>query len=361
MQIDGHHGMTYAVARLAGFKAKEAATIAYAAQYVDDATNDGLIQFVSGEMYERIATAHKMLDYRNSVQLADHLVWIPFHFLPGNGGLPPGESPDTLEHKLSTKLICTPDSHIAREMLRAAFTDHKRTRALHRLGVAMHVYADTFAHQGFAGILHPVNAVTDLDSKNHETLLKKTLDKLTGFFVGQTLPIGHGAALSLPDQPTLHWSYTNGTGERRTRDNLAIFKDAAQAMYKVMKCHLAGDLEVNVEKQAPMPARDFDAITSALMSETDPDGEVRHRGWLEKIRGGYFSFGAEQLDYIPKGDGSWKYAALGTLKAKDSGDERYPFNSRFLLSDWKQFHDAVQAHRLAVLHEILPRYGICAC
>jgi hypothetical protein len=29
-------------------------------------------------------------------------------------------------------------------------------------------------------------------------------------------------------------------------------------------------------------------------------------------------------------------------------------------SDWKRFHDALQVHRLQVLHEILPRYSICA-
>jgi hypothetical protein len=31
-----------------------------------------------------------------------------------------------------------------------------------------------------------------------------------------------------------------------------------------------------------------------------------------------------------------------------------------LKSDWKHFHDALQAHRQDVLHDVLPRYGICA-
>ncbi len=31
----------------------------------------------------------------------------------------------------------------------------------------------------------------------------------------------------------------------------------------------------------------------------------------------------------------------------------------FLKSDWKLFHDAIQEHRLTVLHDILPKYGIC--
>ena len=32
----------------------------------------------------------------------------------------------------------------------------------------------------------------------------------------------------------------------------------------------------------------------------------------------------------------------------------------FLISDWKMFHDALQAHRFEVIHEILPKYGISA-
>ncbi len=361
MQIDGHHGLTYVVARLAGFDARDAGTIAYAAQYVDDATNDGLIRFRSGEMYDRIATAHKMLDYRNSVQLADHLVWIPFHFLPGNGGLTAGQCPDTREQALSDKLICTPDSHIARDMLKAAFLDQRRPRALHRLGIAMHVYADTFAHQGFAGILHPVNAVTDLDSDSHKTFVDHVRDKLVGFFVGEALPIGHGAALSLPDQPTLKWSYTDGHGKHLFRDNLAIFKDAAQAMYKALRCYRANDMDVRIEQQAPMADRDFAAIVTMLESQGDPDGDVRHAAWLTAIRDGYFSFGPEPIGYIGKGEGSWKHAAVGTTRETDAEGEIFPYMPGFMASDWKRFHDSVQAHRLAVLHEILPKYGICAC
>ncbi len=51
MQIDGHHGLTYIAARLAGFTAYDAQVIAYSAQYVDDATNWGVLRFDNGAMY----------------------------------------------------------------------------------------------------------------------------------------------------------------------------------------------------------------------------------------------------------------------------------------------------------------------
>src|ERR1700735_4575627 len=103
MQIDFHHGVTYVTARLAGFTPAEATTIATAAQYVDDAVNSGTVSFDNGAMYARISSAHKMLDYRNFEALADHLVWLPFHFLPGNGGLPAGQHP---EGPFVKKLVC---------------------------------------------------------------------------------------------------------------------------------------------------------------------------------------------------------------------------------------------------------------
>lgn len=76
MQIDFHHAVTYVLARLAGFEHAKADVVAYAAQYVDDATNEGLIHFTNGAMYKRTSSAHKMLDYKNFADLANRQVWI---------------------------------------------------------------------------------------------------------------------------------------------------------------------------------------------------------------------------------------------------------------------------------------------
>jgi len=115
MQIDFHHGVTYTVARLAGFTHAQADIVAYSAQYVDDAINAGLIKFDNDSLFCRISSAHKMLDYRNFQDLANHRVWIPFHFLPGNGGFPASEDP---KGTFIEKLICRPNSHVAKDMVR---------------------------------------------------------------------------------------------------------------------------------------------------------------------------------------------------------------------------------------------------
>ncbi|MGJ8647814.1 MAG: DUF6765 family protein [Marinomonas colpomeniae] len=355
MQIDGHHTLTYVVARLAGLDHKDADIVAYSAQYIDEATNEGVIKFDNGAMYHRTSSAHKMMDYRNSDTLANQRVWVPFHFLPGNGGLLAGENP---EGKFIEKLICKPDSHVARDMLKSMMADSHKNYSLHRLGITLHVYADTFAHQGFAGVNHKINEVHNLSSGNSEKDAS-FFDKMKNFFVSTMFPLGHGASLSHPDKPFLKWTYKDGLGNNIERNNHKIFCDAAEAMCRVIQCYIAADNAMDLSKQKGLKESDKILISDLLIRFTSDDGEKRHRDWLEVISSGIFSFGSINLNFIPKGEGSWKYQAIKQDKATDDDDEIFQYNPDFLKSDWKLFHDALQAHRFDVLHDILPKYGIC--
>lgn len=355
MQIYGHHGLTYIAARFAGFNSKEAAKVAYCAQYVDDATNAGVIKFDNGAMYNRISSAHKMLDYRNSKELANHQVWAPFHFLPGNGGLPAGDNP---EGSFINKLVCKPDSYVARDMLKLAIADRNKPYALHRLGITMHVYADTFAHQGFTGNNHKLNEVSDLESSEAD-LDQSFFSKIANWFVSNAFPLGHGAALSHPDRPYITWQYVNGLDETVKRDNREIFFNATDMMCRAMKCFFNADQTVELDKVTGIPPQDAQLIKDMIASIDDDSGEVRHAKWLEAIAEGKFSFGAEVVEYIPKGAGSWKHQSIGQLAPVDDKNDQFTYNQSFLSSDWKMFHDALQAHRFDILHDVLPKYGIC--
>jgi len=356
MQIDGHHTLTYIAARFAGYKHSPASIIAYSAQYVDDATNSGVIHFDNKAIYSRISSAHKMLDYRNSDELSNHRVWIPFHFLPGNGGQPAGKNPGK---KFIRKLVCKPDSHVARDMLRACVNDCKKPYALHRLGITMHVYADTWAHQGFAGVNHKINRVSHLNS-NNKSLDRSYFNKIVNFFLSETFPLGHGAALSHPDRPSLIWEYENGLGEKIKRDNPSIFYDAVDKMCRSMQCFRFKDYTMNLESMAGLPAKDKQKITSLIKSINGKTAEERHEKWLKEIKKGSFSFGPVDLTYVAKGKGSWKHKSIGQLKAADTMSDRFSYKESFMKSNWKNFHDALQAHRFDILHDVLPKYGICA-
>ncbi len=364
MQIDFHHATTYVIARFSGMTHSNAAIVAHAAQYVDDATNDTLIRFSNQAMYKRIASAHKMIDYRNLPGLANHQVWIPFHFLPGNEGKPASENPDA---DFRHKIICRPNSPIAQDMVKACIKDKHKPNALHRLGITMHVYADTWAHQGFAGINDKINLVKEVKDEQQNPdpgLLTRVkdyfsdkFDEKTSEFIGGALPLGHGAALSYPDRPFLKWHYTNGEGQFIERDNPKDFIEAANHLCIAMRRFQAGDADADIPGLA---TADREQLNQMFQNTLDEDGDTRHKIWLKAIADGEFSFGAEKLTYIAKGKGSWKHQAIGDTRNKQLKSQTFEFTPAFMHSDWKYFHDALMAHRFAVIHDILPRYGICA-
>lgn len=227
----------------------------------------------------------------------------------------------------------------------------------------MHVFADTFAHQGFAGVQHKINEVNDLKLLNEDTdMVNKVssyfgelFDDITQKFISGVTPLGHGPALTCPDKPYLEWSYTNGLGEEVHRKNIEIFEMAVRSMiadmitYREDPDYDASNMEVDIKKII----QNFDEFR-------EEEGEDRHKRWLESIANGDFSFGSETIEFIPKGIGSWKHKAVGIVKATDEKDDENPeYSHEFLSSDWKLFHDALQAHYFDVIHDILPKYNIC--
>lgn len=345
MQIDFHHAVTYVTARIAGFTQPDARIIAYAAQYVDDATSSGAVFFTNGAMYSRISSAHKSIDTLNLKDVEDRLVWAPFHFLPGN------ERSDALDKLFVNRLVCRPNSDVARAMLDAAFAPAVKSKptALYRLGISLHVFADTWAHQGFAGVIDPVNEVHNAQDTGNSGVFDGVLQQcLDSILEGAAPALGHGKAYIYPDMPFLTWSYTNGRGEAIDRDNTGSFSEAAEALCEAM------------QRYRGMPAtgigpEDKARIQSFFSGFKDQDGKKRHAKWLNSIAQGAFSFGPETVSYDADGDSSWKAQTLGSSRDLP----KYPYYQGFLQSNWKYFHDALQEHRLTVLHEVLPAFDIC--
>jgi len=371
MQIDFHHAVMYVISRLAGFTPAEANVISYASQYVDDATNNGIIEFTNGAKYSRISSAHKTTDPRNINEVINQTVWVPFHFLPGNSGLKEGEDPDGGFIK---KLICRPYSFVARDMLKKCIDDSHKPFALHRLGITLHVLADTFSHQDFAGVINTMNikgniVVDSNDSsfKNIEKKLKRlnryyhSDNKFYNFFlqlickiIGSVFPLGHGTVLTLPDLPYLKWSYTNNPDIPFPRDNPDIFIKAVNHIYNFLKKYRNKDFENTIQEE--IPTKYLEEIRKNILEFTDESGDERHKRWLGAIANGQFGY-KENVSYVAKGSGSWKHQALNTVNDEDLG--KYEYTDKFLTSDWKMFHDALQKHQYEITHEILPNYGIC--
>ncbi|MGB7412833.1 MAG: DUF6765 family protein, partial [Thermosynechococcaceae cyanobacterium] len=293
-------------------------------------------------------------------------------FLPGNGGLPAGQSP---AGSLIEKLICRPNSCVAQDLVVACFDaascqgvkeSEPQSHNLYRFGIAMHVYADTWAHQGFAGINHPVNeakilvdAQGNLDPRSTERVKRyfhqNITNRLARLVISEGFPLGHGAVLSNPDRPYLKWGYINGLDQRIMRDNPSDFLEAADQMCRWMQRYRIGDAGADCPG---LPLDDQQKMAQLLQTTRERSSKARHKVWLDAVASSHFSFGPAPVHYRAKGKGSWKYEAIGTEAVIDTGDEVFPFHAAFMGSHWKRFHDALKDHRAYVVDQLLPKYGI---
>ncbi len=311
MQFDFHHAVTYVAARLAGFGRTEAGIVARCAQYVDeaDATKPGQ------------ANAKTLRPCIGG--LVGHPVTALFHVLPGNGGLPAGESPSA---DFVDKTVCVADSPPARAMIAGAIAERDRPEGLHRLGLALHVYADSWAHHGFAAVLDPVNEVSEHaeigDCGVFPEGLGAAFERLKK---DPCIAFGHRRAGKFPDLPFLAWRYVNGGGKTVERDSTAFFGDAANCLYLALRRFIAGDPEFPVEGLDSDHRR---TIGGLFANSRSTDGDLRHQEWLNAIRDDAFGFGAEFLSYH-----------------MDGGDDAL-------------FAEAVAAHVAHLTEEVLPAFGI---
>lgn len=377
MQKDFHFGVTYTVARLAGFEERDAHRIAYSAQFVDDAVHEGILTFKNRASYAFIASAHKMLDYRNFKELANKYVWIPFHFLPGNRII---EEYEGKSSNFEQRLVCRPNSEVAQAMVDNCIKNNDKSFALHLLGVTMHVYADTWAHQGFCGVTSHLNTVGDIydfegvrDDQMHEHIkefystgsylpwwlsflktlkVHKLIDIIKSKFVNGINPIGHGSVLSYPDLPFKKWQYKNWNGDLISRDNPDDFYQAVIHMFQVMK-RFRGE-----EDNSEAIKSDFDLIKSILKNNNSENDEIRLTHWLQLLNSGQFSFGQDSVEYKRHGVGSWMFEGLGFLNDEEFSFDELDYPHGFMAKDWKLLHDALAFHRFSVLNVILPKFGI---
>lgn len=354
MNIDFHYGVIYVVTRLAGMDREQAQIVAHACQYVDDSTFPGILEFQDGETYERFASAHSMYDFKNASNKDDRVVWAPFHFLPAGHG-------ETLEEKS----ICRPDSEIARAMVRRAIAGERANNSLHRLGITLHVYVDTWAHQGFSGTISRHNVVKTLvgDDHDHATwfgklkeLLEFAEDNALSHVLDSISKLGHGAALHFPDMPWAKWKYVNGHDMEIERENLPDFIQAADMACKAVQGFL--NQNTQYETEPGLSPEEKEALKNLLGSIQSHDEKVRFSVFAKAIAEGKVPGIKEDIPtYISKGVGSWKHDATGIEKV-DDGEEKPKWSQQFEDSNYRKFHDAIKEHRFVVTQEILPQHHV---
>ncbi len=359
MQKDFHFDVIYVLARYAEFSHEDAFTIAYSSQYVDDATHGGFIYFSNAPSYYHMrsvtCTDNKEF-YENLDEAVNNHTWLPFHFVPGNN---PGSFAGT-EYEYRARMICRPNSEIAQKMVAECINNGNKS--LHRLGITLHSYADTWAHQGFAGVVSPLNVLRDIfDSESGNSFLKivSPLDDIADRLISANMnrfPLGHLTALHCPDIPYLEWEYIDREGNSSGRvHNIERFMDAVSNIWIVLKRYQASDVNGNIPV---IPDYVYNAFKDSFLRFAHYNADKRHELWQQALSEDWFGFGKINIPYISSGPGSWKSIALGKDDIRHTPNEVFEMSNEFMKSDWKQFHDSVMAHIDFMLNVLLPENGV---
>lgn len=359
MQTDMHYYGTYAMARAAGITPAVCKTIAFAAQFVDDNAAQRHIEFDDGGRVDAQATAHHVSDILKNLEKKDQRqVWLPFHFLPGNEG-----------DSFTERLICRKNSDIAKDMVSNHVGFASRDFGAHLIGIAAHVYADTFAHHGFSGVSSRFNKVdnksigfnTALDPDIEDYIKGKAADFFRrngingGLFanikswLAETVSgaLGHGAVATYPDRPYLEWEFEyEHTKARVVRNNPQDFLEGCKALHTMF---------VNYGKKN-QDHSDGDGVAFGTIEKTvkgiikvQGAKKIRVKQWKKAAKDGELSGSKFSIpDYKEE---TWLKDATKKMNSAKNSESA-------LDSDLYRFYQAASLHRQFVLRELLPDYQL---
>ena len=373
MQVDMHYYGTYAMARAAGLSAADCHIIAIAAQFVDDNAGKDTVWFADGARLDVDATAHHAFDVANIDPEDQRHVWVPFHFIPGNEGT-----------EYTERLICRKDSEVVRELVNHHVSMAEKTYFLPLIGITAHVYADTFSHYGFSGVSSRKNRIDghslqivnehefETDLQNHIREKSVTFQQRYGRESG-FLPnikrwwrsvkseaietgsgaLGHGAVLTYPDRPYMHWQFRYedprgiGRNDMQDRNNPRTFLEGAEALHGMFK-----RVRQIRDTVAADNGREWNEIVERVKAILEKPGRKEERigHWQQAAAtGDLYAGSGEPMPFYEEHDWNEQREHLA--------DERAD-SSVVLDKAVFQFYQAAAVYRVYVLRDLLPKYGL---
>lgn len=346
MQKDFHFCTIYVLCRCNGMSPESSKKVAYASQHTDDAKYAHALDFENGGRFQQVLSAHKFIHPGVFSTESQYRIYVPFHFIPGNHG-----------NRFQERMVCRQNSEIAQKMVQEVANLKGKLCQLHRLGIALHVYADTWSHQNFSGLQADLNDVEEVDVLNEDKVgIARLFSSFFRDIIEALIPyIGHAEAATLPDEPYREWTFDHVYQKRHMhRKNWLICQDACKAIYQQIKAFLIKNRDFRNDK--PVAWGNVKGTITNLFKQKG-DLEERCRNWAENINASSFGFTCEPEERdLTYDDREWFRAAVEVEKMDDS--DKYNKKDDFHLSDWKHFHDAAASHRFFVLQETLSPLGI---
>ena len=203
MNIEFHYYIIHYLCNHAGFSREDAYLISYSSQFTDH--NIVSYDIDTGRNTYRTIPTQNYGFWDDSFPKE---VYIPFHFFPGESD----KSARVRRDGKRNSLCCTPNSPGLKELLISSL----KTRNPYRIGIALHTYADSWAHQNFSGKLEEWN-----------TIEKRSL-----------IPaIGHAQALKKPDTLDLVWTDPRLLLEPAKVNNRDRVIRASRQIYKYLRTY----------------------------------------------------------------------------------------------------------------------------
>jgi hypothetical protein len=207
-----------------------------------------------------------MLDPDNLDSRDASNVWMPFHFFPDNSG------------------ICRPNSENVKALVqfiknRFAKSNLSETEKNIYMGILLHILVDTHTHEGFMGLYCRHNDISHLDDETERDFT---------FFSNAAPAIGHGEAMTYPDDSWRIWSYKDSRDQIIKRDNPKAFLNAVKQIAKTLSIMGVDNpgIEAGLEKkydeifrQKKDHASAYDQIS---LGNGGSEEGITYKSWKEK-------------------------------------------------------------------------------
>ena len=184
MQLDFHYYATYCAAFLAGYTHEESLEICYSAQMVDCCSRSFLSRIKGPRAAATTQEKLELVDAKADILSLQEMtrIWASFHFLPRDLYAETGKW-TAKSYRNKYRLICGPNGELVSDTVELA----KNDGSLQAVGIAMHILADTWAHQFFAGtpslVINNTNSVffelipEEISQETPERTSEETLER----------------------------------------------------------------------------------------------------------------------------------------------------------------------------------------
>jgi len=324
MDIEFHYYITFILCRKAGYGKDEAHTIAYSSQYTDDNQYHYYVNYPDG--------GHFLNEISQTMDITKpspkrQKIYPLFHFVPGGTE---AEETCCIECDQKKCFVTIPNSENANMLLKDAL----QSGDLYRVGIAIHAFADTWAHQNFLGMKHGANGRNQID----------------------IIPnIGHADFFHEPDKIHNEWKDPRLGEEASIVNNddrlIAAAKHIFIHLFRLKNPgsddNMAAEefVELNLEKQLK------DAMDESYWIGSDSRARIS----------AYQKISAELgLDEYQYDSNQWRYEAVAKREVELDHFDKYWAKDNFLVSDWYKFQMAVKAHRddaLDKFHQLYEQVG----